>query len=425
MTSTIEAPPWRPILADDARARALAVAIEIAEALRDLRDPAHRRSAPSLWDGNAGVAIFFAYLHQALPDRGYDDAATSFVDQALDDAADEPMGPSLYKGITGVAWMLDHLRGRVLPADDEDANEDVDAALLELMQSPWRDRYDLLDGLVGFGLYALTRLPRPAAAACAELVVDQLAATVERRPEGLTWRTGPQLMIPELRARFPDGNFTVGPAHGVAGVIAFLAAAGAAGVAGVAAGRARELLDGAVAWLLSCRLPDAARGQFPRQLSPTGGDVEPARAAWCAGDPGVASALWVAAREVGEPAWERHALAIARDVLRRPPEASGVVDATLCHGTAGLAHMWNRFYQATGEPAFADAARFWITRTLDMRRSGEGVAGFALKTPAGREARPGLLQGAAGIGLALLAAATAIAPAWDSALLLSPWHGRA
>jgi len=54
MTSTGEAPPWHPILADDERAQALAVAIEIAEALRD---PAHRMSAPSLWDGNAGVAI--------------------------------------------------------------------------------------------------------------------------------------------------------------------------------------------------------------------------------------------------------------------------------------------------------------------------------------------------------------------------------
>jgi lantibiotic biosynthesis protein len=419
MTSTSEAPAWRPILDDGARAHALTIASEIAEALRD---PAHQMSAPSLWDGNAGVAIFFAYLHQAVPERGYDHAATSLVDRVIDDAAAEPLGPSLYKGITGVAWMLDHLRGRVLDADEEDANEDVDAALLELMQLPWRDRYDLFDGLVGFGLYALTRLPRPAAAACLELVVDQLAATVERRPEGLTWKTGPQLMIPELRAQFPDGNYTVGPAHGVAGVIAVLAAACAAGVA---PRRARALLDGAVAWLLRCRLPDASRGQFPRHLSPTSEESEPARAAWCAGDPGVASALRIAAREVGEPAWEREALAIARDCLRRPPEASGVVDATLCHGTAGLAHMWNRFYQATGEAAFADAARYWVTRTLDMRRSGGGVAGFALETPAGREARPGLLQGAAGIGLALLAAATEVAPAWDSALLLSAWHGRA
>src|SRR5689334_14991077 len=97
MTFTGEAPLWHPILADDERAQALAVAIEIAEALRD---PAHRMSAPSLWDGNAGVAIFFAYLHQALPDRGYDDAATSCVDQAVAGAGAEPLGPSLYKGIT-------------------------------------------------------------------------------------------------------------------------------------------------------------------------------------------------------------------------------------------------------------------------------------------------------------------------------------
>ena len=242
--STIQAAPWHSILANGERAQALAAAIEIAEALRD---PAHQMSNPSLWDGSAGVAIFFAYLPQALPDRGYDEVATRFVDQGVADAMAEPLGPSLYKGITGVAWMLDHLRGRVLDADEEDANEDVDVALLELLRSPWRDRYDLFDGLVGFGLYALTRLPRPPALACLELVIDQLARAVERRPEGLTWRTGPQLMIPELRARFPDGAYTVGLAHGVAGVVAFLASACAVGVA---PGRGRELLDGAVAWLL-------------------------------------------------------------------------------------------------------------------------------------------------------------------------------
>jgi hypothetical protein len=136
----------------------------------------------------------------------------------------------------------------------------------------------------------------------------------------------------------------------------------------------------------------------------------------------VAAALLLAARCVGELAWERAALAIALRAAARPPEQAGVRDAGLCHGAAGLGHLFNRLYQASGEPRLAEAARFWFRRTLELRHPGHGIAGFAAFTPE-REERwvdePGLLTGAAGIALALLAAATPVVPAWDRMLLVS------
>jgi len=77
-------------------------------------------------------------------------------------------------------------------------------------------------------------------------------------------------------------------------------------------------------------------------------------------------------------------------------------------------------YQATGEDWLADGARAWFARTLDMRQA-DGVGGFLAYTPASKEhwiAETGLLTGAAGIALALLAACTSIEPEWDRVLLL-------
>ncbi len=58
-----------------------------------------------------------------------------------------------------------------------------------------------------------------------------------------------------------------------------------------------------------------------------------------------------------------------------------------------------------------------------MRRDGEGVAGFRYKSKVDKEvvwaAESGILQGAAGIGLSLLAATTSVEPAWDGMLLTS------
>jgi hypothetical protein len=203
----------------------------------------------------------------------------------------------------------------------------------------------------------------------------------------------------------------------VPGVVALLGNACAAGV-GVAT--ARPLLDEVVRWLLAQQAPDGAG--FGHWIEPEGPRPAPCRLAWCYGDPGVAASLLLAARCVREPAWEREALAMALRAAARPADQAGVQDAGLCHGAAGLGHLFNRLYQATGEPRLAEAARFWFRRTFELRHPDRGIAGFAAFSPEREEPwldEPGLLTGAAGIALALLAAATPIEPAWDRMLLVS------
>jgi hypothetical protein len=127
---------------------------------------------------------------------------------------------------------------------------------------------------------------------------------------------------------------------------------------------------------------------------------------------------------VGAASWEREALEIARRTAAHPPDQAGVRDAGLCHGAAGLAHLFNRMYQATGEARLAAAARFWFERTLDMRRPGRGIAGYSAYHPREKESSswnddPGLLSGAAGIALSMMSAITPIVPSWDRMLLVS------
>jgi hypothetical protein len=100
---------------------------------------------------------------------------------------------------------------------------------------------------------------------------------------------------------------------------------------------------------------------------------------------------------------------------------SGVLDAGICHGAAGVAHIFNRLYQATGDEELGDAARRWYRQLLTMRRPGEGIAGFPARNHVdGRDvwiADDSVLMGASGVGLVRLAAVTELEPAWDRALL--------
>jgi hypothetical protein len=133
---------------------------------------------------------------------------------------------------------------------------------------------------------------------------------------------------------------------------------------------------------------------------------------------------------VREEPWDREALALARHAAGRGLADSGGVDAGLGQGAAGIAHLRNRLFHATGEEPFADAARAGFGRILETRRPDEGIGGFKTRVldDWGRPVwtdDPGFLNGAAGIGLALLAAISSVEPAWDRLLLEPLPPGRA
>jgi lantibiotic modifying enzyme len=416
--------PWQPLLQDALKDRALESVQAIVDDLARL-SPAPAGD-PSLASGTAGLALLYGYLAQTQGAPDHAATAVRLLQQATAAVADKPVSASLYSGLAGVGWALAHLRGRLPGLDGEADLAAIDEALLDhLGQSPWQDDYDVISGLVGFGVYALERLPGPAAAACLGRVLDRLAETAEHSVEGATWRTSPALIHLEDRGMFPRGYYNLGLAHGVPGVIALLGQARAAvslpaPPRGEGRERARALQEGAVEWLLARQGTDG----FAAWLEPGKGAEAPAPLGWCYGDPGVAAALLGAARCVGEPDWEREARAIARRAARRPPEEAGVVDAGLCHGAAGLGQLFNRLFQATGEPGLAEAARFWFDRTLALRQPGQGIGGYRAWAPGDNGAwtwvsDPGLLTGAAGIALALLAAATPLEPSWDRMMLVA------
>lgn len=289
---------WRPVLegpvAERAReaVRGIADGLDAVPPLR-LGDPRAdpRAFGASLAGGRAGLAVFYAYLARAWSDRQAAEKASRLLDEAIDAMAQVEMDASLYAGFPGIVWAAGHLSADQQEPEGEDPNQAVDQALTEFLgQSPWQGDYDLIRGLVGLGVYALEPAGgklRVTARGCLERVIDRLDETAERTSEGITWLTKPELLPPQQRQACPQGNYNLGVAHGVAGVIAMLAQASAAEV-----GRAkvRPLLDGAVAWLLAQKLPDSPGATFPAWVGP-GIEATATRSAWCYGDPGIAATL--------------------------------------------------------------------------------------------------------------------------------------
>jgi hypothetical protein len=104
--------------------------------------------------------------------------------------------------------------------------------------------------------------------------------------------------------------------------------------------------------------------------------------------------------------WSAPALELVRSCAQRSFEDAAVVEHGMCHGTAGVAHIFHRLALATGEEIAAVAARRWLDRLI-----------------AERDALPrddaSLLTGTAGIALVLQAAISDDEPSWDRLFLLS------
>jgi hypothetical protein len=375
---------WRPLITDPAEQAEL---VAIVDAI--MASTADRTGSIDLLTEHA---ILRAYR------GGDDDLGGEALAEAVASLGRDGAGPSLYAGAARVGWTVAHLT----EGEDADAvGRAVEASIATLLGPAWTD-YDLISGLIGFGVFALER--GDDRGELAVRVLDQLERIARPYAGGMAWFT-PAIGLPDWqRALCPEGYWNLGLAHGIAGVIAMLARYLAVGIE---PDRVRRLLDAAVAALLTAA-PPRADGRFPAWISATPNAGDPSlsvrRVAWCYGDLGVALALFAAADATGVVAWRDVALATARTAAGAPLEASGVVDISLCHGAAGAAHLFNRCHQATGDAALGDAARRWLDRTVTMHRTApvDDVS---------------MLVGSTGVALALHAACSDVEPLWDRLLL--------
>lgn len=323
--------------------------------------------------------------------------ATRRLDALVASLAETARPLGLWGGLAGAGWTVAHLA----EVDDAEAVcAAIDDVLLDhLDQAVWPGDYDLIGGLVGIGVAALERLAAPSARRVAGRVLDHLEAAAREVGDGLAWFTAAERLPDWQRALCPEGHYDLGLAHGVPGVIGLTAGFV---TAGFEVTRSRRLLEGALRWLRAVA-PVRAPARFPAWSGP-GLDDRPARPAWCYGDAGVAVTLLAAARALDDAELEAEAIAIAH-AMARSLDGRGVVATGICHGAAGVAHIFNRMYQTTGDALLGEAARGWIDRLLAMRRD--------------REPEPGVLVGASGVALVLLAAATELEPGWDRRLLVT------
>ncbi|MFJ1614801.1 lanthionine synthetase C family protein [Streptomyces sp. NPDC088251] len=363
------------------------------------------------------------------PSRGLFSGPAALLAAAQTCAGPEGHYRSLRRGLA--TWVAEEQaeRLRVFRARVQDGGTGVDWAA-----------YDLVNGVSG-----TTRLLLDAVADPAESgpVVESALAASLRHLIGITapvragghrvpgWWVPAELQVGARdRETYPRGDFNLGMAHGIAGPLAVLCSAYEAGHG---TPDMPDAIHRIADWLLSWTLHDGAGPYWParagwdQELAPHRPRQLFTRTAWCYGTPGVAAALLRAGRAMGRPEWRTAAVDALRAALRRDESLWAIEGATVCHGYAGLLRVVARAAGETGDPEL-HAGRRRLTGRVLAYADESAPFGFrhlmrfpaAARSPVPHRAvnTAGMLEGAAGVALALLPVGDGPLP-WDRTLGLA------
>jgi len=271
-----------------------------------------------------------------------------------------------------------------------------DPALSALLQ--WSGEIELTLGLAGLAVFVRRRaMADPDAVRTYQHILRLCAGlAVSPQPGQAYWPTAVGSFFRKDSTLVTEVN--LGLAHGMPAVLATIIPA--VSIPGLSS-QASELLSAGCQWLLQQQLPQA-ESCFPYRAG-TGAD---SRLGWCYGDLSLALLLARAGQVLQNAALLKEARRIALHAAARQQQSARVTDAALCHGSAGLMLQFRLLQQFFPDQALAEAACYWRQLTLQ------------LLPVAIEQLDCGLLNGTAGIGLALLVELGADT-VWTEALLLS------
>lgn len=367
----------------------------------------------SLLTGNIGILLFLGYYAKFSASPKVKNTFERYMDHCLELLSENIAQWSYCNGVAGALLGLRHLnQSGLTDIDLEEFENRLKKFLTERMA--WEiesGNYDFLHGAIGVAFYLQDAFPDEPAYRIISAYLDK--SKIRHDAVSFKWLSTIQSADDKT-----ENVYNISLSHGMSSLVLFFSRLLASGSGEE---REKELLDGAVHYILDQEIDPNKYGSYFPSISKEYG-ISRSRMGWCYGDLGVATALYQAGKARNRREWIEKSIAVMQYAIQRTDVFHGSVnDAGLCHGTAGIAQIFRRFYYYTGEKAFQNCSNYWISVTLQMSCFPDGPAGyqsFRTKEPF-RVSQLNMLEGVAGIGLALLVAeGDEFYSGWDTLVLL-------
>jgi lantibiotic modifying enzyme len=366
--------------------------------------------APSLFVGEAGIALFRILYLKHFKNSAYDPKTIASI-QAITESLITIADSSFCYGSSGIKWLFSYLYKLDIIEKDDYENISLDdnitaANALKLLDS---NNYEFLSGAVGIAHYILSSNYKFRASFFAKFF-KKLNTLIDNEDCIIHYFDFEKQYIDPTRVNW-------GLAHGIIGVLKLCLECFQLDICKK---EAMEMSQKIIDFLCKKSNPPGALSVFP-SITNTGFNGGESRLGWCYGDLITGYALYRAASLFNDD----RLLIFANEVLtktssRRLSEETGVQDVSMCHGSIGIAHIYNKLWLHTNNPLFKETGQFWIDQSIKTEPylNGENSQMKFNIFSKRYESNLSLLEGSAGFGLVLLSYLTGDY-SWDYCLMLN------
>ena len=370
-----------------------------------------------LYKGASGACLLMAQNYLATNDEVFLNKTNEFLEYIMNlIESQEVMSPTYSSGIAGWGWLIQYLsKKNVIDSDSIEMLSYFDNILfLRMNEFLETEDNDLLNGAMGIGRYFIVREQYH----YVEGIINYLVDTQIKNEQEIKWR----------RVNWhKEGHYCydLGLAHGAAGIVSFLITCYKFNILREVC---EPLIRGGINFLLNnCQNVKDAGCFFPNVYDTD--DYENNRAphfsrlAWCYGDIGIWYIIYKTAVMLNDAILVELAINSLKTVsTRKSYDETLIVDACFCHGSAGIAYIFNKLGKETGIIEFVDAGVYWLKVTLDYGKSTTDNSGykFLLGNFEDRTfiACDDLLEGLAGVAITYFNHLHPELNDWDDCLLL-------
>lgn len=349
-----------------------------------------QNSSNSFMCGNGALPLFYYKLYDIYNEDIYLEKADIILDSLINEINNGLTSTTYCDGLAGLASMLNYLAEYdIIDEGIEDLLQQCDIILYQaFIENVKQKNLDYLHGALGIAFYFLHRqLTNPE-------VITTLIQVGEKIFQYCVWNLNSA-----------DNQYiNLGMAHGQMSMLMFLikyihVAPEPKKIANVIRAIIKQVL------LYRTTNPNSL-AQFPAIVPLQAENFEKlynTPNGWCYGDAMISLCILAASKVLQDVQLRRKAMYIALlSAKRDTPARAFIIDAAMCHGSAGLAHIYRKWYQITGRLEFKASYEYWVRQTLLMGDRPDGIGGFQKYAgPDNYSNALGLLDGVCGIGLVL------------------------
>lgn len=374
------------------------------------REVIHESQDQSLLNGSAGRCLF-RFLYSEYFENGKIDPKLGDDIQKITDEYFSVCSDSLANGKAGINWFFFQMyKSDLIDLDDLEDVFELDKYFgersLEMLS---KGNYDFLHGSLGIAYYLLDRKIDLIFFKKYFLELNKLCS---RRKDGMLGN------FDFVNNVFQEDRVNIGLAHGVISILKFCLECYSKGICEI---ESYSLAKEIIRYIKCNQNLNTEFCYFSNIIV----DNEPksgiSRLAWCYGDLTIAYILFQCARRFSNKELEAYSLEIFDHSMKRiTVDKTFVRDAGICHGAAGIAHIYHKMWFFTNDESFGNACDFWIGQILNLDKFDDNISGyksFYAPTKTYRSSS-GLLDGSTGIGLVLLSYLTKKFD-WDYCLMLN------